>query len=194
MRGNSSRIRVLPSRSGFPGELVPPVNTASMEVLTMRPLPKLVQDPEPVVLLAALSTNPVEAAQAAVLPALAAPRVAGERPWREIPAVRKCRRRGGDRSRGIGRRRLPIFRAARALDGCSTITTQPAGARVFIGDEPEPVCQTPCDLQGCPTRQGYHECASSLPGYQEGTKEVRVPAHRREAALCAATTRFEAIS
>jgi len=64
-------------------DLVPPVDPTEMEMLA-RPLPKLVQDAEPVVLLAALSANPAEAAQSASLPVLPAPRVAGENPWREL--------------------------------------------------------------------------------------------------------------
>jgi hypothetical protein len=44
-----------------------------MKVLA-RPLPTLVQDVEPVVLLAALSANPAEAAQSVALPVLPAAR------------------------------------------------------------------------------------------------------------------------
>ena len=68
-------------------DLVPPVEAGSMEILA-RPLPTLVQDPEPVVLLAALSLNPADAAQASALPVLAAPRIAGENPWRELSQLR----------------------------------------------------------------------------------------------------------
>lgn len=64
-------------------DLVPPVDPTEMEMLA-RPLPRLVQDAEPVVLLAALSANPAEASQSASLPVLPAPRVAGDNPWREL--------------------------------------------------------------------------------------------------------------
>lgn len=150
-------------------DLVPPVDMTAMEMLA-RPIPKLVQDPEPVVLLAGLSANPADAAQSAVLPALAAPRVAGENPWRELLQLRSASPSAeagaierlvetGDVSHGARMRRL------------LHVTSQPAGARIFIGDEPASLCQSPCDIQAVP---GSYAVRASLPCYQEETEHIRI--------------------
>ena len=150
--------------------LVPAVDTASMEVLA-RPLPKLVQDPEPVVLLASLSANPVEAAQAAMLPVLPAPRVAGEMPWREVLQLRNVTGAAeATPAAGQPSQTVDISRGAKTRR-LLHVTSQPAGARVFIGDEPQPVCQTPCTLQ---VAAATYPVRASLPGYQDETRQIRV--------------------
>ena len=149
--------------------LIPSIDTSAMEILS-RPLPTLIQDPEPVVLLAALSANPADAAQAAVLPVLPAPRLTGENPWRELMQFTNPAPAGesaaaerppdtADLTRGGGvRRRLQV-------------STQPAGARIFIGYRADPVCQSPCTLQVGP---GNYSVRVSLPGYEEEAKQVRI--------------------
>ena len=150
-------------------DLVPPINTASMEVLA-RPIPKLAQDPEPVVLLAALSANPAEAAQSVVLPMLAAPRVSGENPWRELLQLRSATPSAD--SGAIER----LVETADVSHGARTrhllhVSSEPAGARIFVGDEPESLCKSPCDIQAA---VGSYAVRAGLPGYQEETEHIRI--------------------
>ncbi len=150
-------------------DLIPPIDKSRMEVLT-RPLPALVSDNEPVVLLAALSANPAEVPQTTALPVLAAPRLAGENPWRELsnlrsspvapeatPAPPERPRESVDFSNGA--------RTPRQL----RVTTQPTAARIFIDDSTEALCQSPCDIQTAP---GSHTVRLSLAGFQEESRTV----------------------
>jgi hypothetical protein len=160
-------------------EMLPPVDTSSMEVLA-RPLPGLVQDPEPILLLAALSANPADASLASTLPMLGAPRIAGESPWRELSQVwsnmasldsTKLQDRpvqSADISAGSRTRRL------------IQVTSEPAGARVFSGASSESICQTPCDVQAA---VGSHTLRVSLPGYEDEIKVVRVATTKTELAV-----------
>jgi len=160
-------------------ELLPPVDTSSMEILA-RPLPGLLQDPEPVLLLAALSANPSDAPLAGTLPALAAPRIAGESPWRELSQLRSTMAvldstklqdhpvQTADISAGARTRRL------------IQVTSEPAGARVFAGASSESICQTPCDVQAT---AGSHTLRVSLPGYEDEIKVVRVATTKAELAV-----------
>lgn len=68
-------------------DLLPRIDPSEMELLA-RPLPKLVSDAEPVVLLSALAANAADAPQSAALPDLPTPRIPGESPWREIDQLR----------------------------------------------------------------------------------------------------------
>ncbi len=120
-------------------DLIPTVNTSNMEVL-MRPLPKLVVDSEPVVLLAALSINPAEPTPATAAPQPAAPLS-----------------NSADVSAGA-----KIHRTIQ-------VTSQPAGARVFAGDGPEPLCETPCTLKAAARA---YSVRLSLAGYRDETSEV----------------------
>jgi hypothetical protein len=155
--GSSKPVRI--------ADLIPHVDTTAMEVLA-RPLPTLLQDPEPVVLLAALSANPAEAAQSAALPVLPASRLPGENPWRElsqfsdaVPAPAESQPETADLTHGGRTRRL------------LQVTTQPAGARIFIGDAPDSLCQSPCTLQVAP---GSYSVRVNLPGYDDEIKPVRI--------------------
>jgi hypothetical protein len=67
--------------------LLPRIDPSEMELLA-RPLPKLVSDAEPVVLLSAFAANAADPPQSAGLPDLPAPRIPGESPWREIGQLR----------------------------------------------------------------------------------------------------------
>jgi hypothetical protein len=51
------------------------------------------------------------------------------------------------------------------------VTTQPACARIFIGDTTDPACQSPCTVQVGP---GNYSVRVNLPGYEEETKPVRI--------------------
>jgi hypothetical protein len=72
-----------PADPVYISDLLPPIDQSEMELLA-RPLPKLVVDPEPVVLQSAWAANSADAAITSAMPTLAPPRIAGENPWREI--------------------------------------------------------------------------------------------------------------
>jgi PEGA domain-containing protein len=156
-------------------DLIPRVNTATMELLD-RPLPKLVRDSEPVTLLAALSANPADAAQAA-LPELPAPRNLGENPWRELMQLRSA---PSAQAASVPQER-PVSTAD--ISGSARmrrplqISSQPPGARIFVGDALESLCETPCTLQAAART---YTVRASLAGYQEERREVRVTAKGAE--------------
>jgi len=151
--------------------LIPAVNTSTMEMLA-RPLPKLVQDPEPVVLLAALSANPGDSAGAS-LPELPAPRIVGENPWREIAQLQ-----AGPPAEASS---APVERPMSTADISGgarihrsvQVTSEPEGAHIFIGETPEPVCETPCTVQAA---AGTYSVRVSLEGYRDEIREIRVTA------------------
>jgi len=152
-------------------DLVPAVDARAMEILT-RPIPKLMQDPEPFALLAALSANPAEVGQSAVIPTLPAPRVPGEHPWRELSELRILINAGDP----ANRQERPI-QTADLSAGARTrrllhVTSVPAGARIFAGNSSESICQTPCDVQTSVV--GSHSFRLNLSGYEEETKSVRI--------------------
>jgi tetratricopeptide (TPR) repeat protein len=155
-------------------DLIPPVDTSSMEVLA-RPLPALVADQEAVVLLGALSANPSDAGQASTLPAPAAPRIAGENPWRELLQLWSAI--NSDSARPQERPVQTADISAGAHTRLIQVTSEPAGARVFAGTSPDSICLTPCDIQAAP---GAHTLRLSLPGYEEEVKMVRVNAVKAE--------------
>lgn len=160
-------------------ELIPSMDVRTMEILA-RPLPALVTDPEPVLLLAALSANPADAALAGAMPALPAPRIAGLNPWRELSQL------GGATLPAAAA--LPQNRPVQTADispGARThrliqVTSEPAGAGVFSSSSPDTVCQTPCDIQA---GLGSHTLRVSLPGYEDEIKVVRVAAAKAELAV-----------
>jgi len=157
-------------------DLVPPVDAGSMEILA-RPLPTLVQDPEPVLLLAALSMNPADAAQANALPVLSAPRIAGENPWRELSQLR-----GAMASADATKPQDHPVQTADISAGARThhllqVTSEPPGARVFASTGSESICQTPCDIQ---TALGSHTLRVNLLGYEDEIKVVHITAAKAE--------------
>jgi len=160
-------------------DLVPPVNAGSMEILA-RPLPTLAQDAEPVVLLAALSMNPADAAQASALPVLAAPRIAGENPWREL-----LQWRGTAAPADATKPQDRPAQTANISPGARThhavqVTSEPPGARVFASTSSDSICQTPCEIQAA---LGSHTLRVNLPGYEDEIKVVHVTAAKGELAL-----------
>jgi hypothetical protein len=150
-------------------DLIPPVNTTTMELL-VRPLPKMLQDPEPVVTLAALSANSGEPADGS-LPELPAPKIASENPWREISQLSS--NRVAEPSPAPQERPMAeadVANGAR-IHRSLLVTSQPAGARIFMGDATDPVCETPCTVQAA---VGSYSVRVSLVGYREETREIRV--------------------
>jgi tetratricopeptide (TPR) repeat protein len=152
-------------------DLIPHVDTTAMEILA-RPLPALVQDPEPVVLLAALSANPADAAQAAALPVLPAPRLAGENPWRELLQFMSATPAGESAAAERLQDTVDLTRGGR-VRRLLQVTTQPSGALIFIGDTPDPACQSPCTAEVGP---GSYSVRANLPGYEDETRQVRIAA------------------
>jgi tetratricopeptide (TPR) repeat protein len=175
-------------------DMIPAVDTANMEMLA-RPLPKLVTDPAPVVLLADLAATkncgtglpacPVageadrpgglshsdQAMQAPPEPA--APRIAGDNPWREVQQLLAS-----------APSQAPVAAAERAMSTAEIagtakvhrsleVTSAPAGARIFVGDSLEPACETPCRLQAA---IASYTLRISLAGYRDETRDVRVTA------------------
>jgi len=156
--------------------LVPQVNTTSMDVLA-RPLPPLVQDAEPVLLLAALSANPADAAPAGSLPVLGAPRIAGLNPWREITQLRGAVPAGdGTKAPDRAVQTADISGSAR-IHRLVQVTSEPAGARVFASTSADAICLTPCDVQTAP---GSQTLRVNLPGYEDAIKIVHVTAAKNE--------------
>ena len=156
--------------------LIPPVDTTNMELLA-RPLPKLVPDPEPVVLLAALSAVPGEPAAAAALPEMPPPSIAGENPWRE--AQQLLARRATETPAAVAERPMSTgdISGSAKVHHPLQVTSRPAGARISIGDHPEPVCETPCTIEAAP---GSYFVRVTLAGYREMVRETRVTAKGAE--------------
>ncbi len=157
-------------------DVIPPVDVAAMEVLA-RPLPKLVNDTEPVVLLSALSANPAEAAAAATLPDLPAPKIGTENPCRDIaqvPAGTTVAPVAPAAERPMSTGDIsPAARVHRSIQ----LTSRPAGARIFNGDASEPACETPCTIQASP---GTYSLQLYLAGYAPEKREVEVAARNLE--------------
>jgi tetratricopeptide (TPR) repeat protein len=145
--------------------LIPPVDRKPLE-LYARPLPKLVDDPEPVVLLASLAVEP-SAADGRTLPPLAAPLIAGESPWRELAALSlKSAAPSAPRSLQIvdlAGNSVP----ARLLQ----VSSEPAGARIFISGAPDPTCEAPCNIR---LAAGEYIVRLSLPGFEDVEQTVQV--------------------
>lgn len=147
--------------------LIPPIDTASLAIY-QQPLPKLVNDPEPVRLLASFvegapETNPP-------LPALPSPSMAGDHPWSEIQSLT---------APGSAQAAATTARPAETADLASgarvhrsiQVTTEPAGAQVFVGAGSNPACATPCTLQ---VGDGTHSVRLSLAGYEDEHQNVVV--------------------
>lgn len=156
-------------------DLVPKVDAGPLEIYA-RPLPKLVDDPEPVMLLASLSADVSAASQSPQLPALGAPAIAGDRPWSELApllqhsttdaGVKPARAtQAADLTQGPRNRRVLLM------------TSEPAGARIFAGDRPEAICEAPCSIQ---IADGTHPFRLSLAGYQDQTQTVKITGADRE--------------
>jgi hypothetical protein len=57
------------------------------------------------------------------------------------------------------------------------VTSDPAGAKVFSGELPDPVCETPCSLQ---VAEGKHVVRVRLPGYEEQQQTIQTAGADRE--------------
>jgi len=151
--------------------MIPPIDPKPLEIY-MRPLPKLQEDNEPVVVLAAMA---VDAPANVPLPALPNPSVAGDNPWREVTAAQP-------------KPAAESPRAVQAVDlsnGSSEprmlqVTSEPAGARVFLGTSPDPACQTPCNIR---LVAGEYPLRLSLDGYREVQQNIDVHTDLQDVAV-----------
>jgi tetratricopeptide (TPR) repeat protein len=150
-------------------DLLPRVDTASFEVLS-RPLPRMVSDSEPVVLLAALDANRAEGAPPIPLPQLPAPRIAGDHPWAELRAPKMPAAVPVKAEPQRQTAEIPGNARSRRL---LSVTTEPTGASIFF--EAEPVCVSPCDIQA-PT--GPHELRVALEGFEDCVTSVTIAGPR----------------
>ncbi len=144
--------------------MIPPVDRKPFEIYT-RPLPKLVEDAEPVVLLASFAADRSADQAPAMLPALPAPVIIGDHPWREI---RSFSGMPAAAPRAVQNVDLAANAASR---GILSITTEPVGARVFIGEAAEPTCETPCKAQ---LAEGTYAIRFSKVGFQDELRSVEM--------------------
>ena len=154
-------------------DLIPPVDRAAFEIYG-RPLPKLVADREPVVLLASLAADSGAAPAAAAMPPLAAPAIAGERPWSELQAIAPGASPAPQQARPLQAADLGHNARIRRV---ILVTSEPAGAKVFSGDLPDPVCETPCSVQ---VAEGRHALRVSLAGYEDQQQTIQTAGADRE--------------
>ncbi|MFN7997601.1 MAG: PEGA domain-containing protein [Bryobacteraceae bacterium] len=163
-----------PSQPVRIADLIPPVDRSALQIYG-RPLPKLLDDPEPVVLLASLAVGPAPPSNV-LMPALPQPAVAGERPWAELAALAVP----SALDPGTASSHPPA--TADLASGSRThrvvaVTSDPPGARVFAGEGTYPVCETPCNLQ---VADGTHVLRVTLAGYQDETQKVAVKGTDRD--------------
>jgi hypothetical protein len=152
-----------------------------MELLS-RPMPKLIEDNEPVLLLTNLAADRPDGAPAQPLPIPGPPRVAGEDPWRELQMLetRPVLTAALERPRGtaeVGKARTKYS---------LRVETQPAGASLYVNDELEPACMSPCDIQVPP---GSYSIRAKLAGYDDELTDVKVGRAAAEVALTLTQTR-----
>jgi hypothetical protein len=145
--------------------LIPPVDRKPLEIYT-RPLPKLIDDPGPIVLLAMLAADaPVKDAP---LPPLPPPSIPGESPWQELSSIKL---RAAAPAASPARPPQVVDRAADAASAHMVqIISQPPGARVFVSS-PEPLCEAPCSLR---LAEGGYSIRMALPGYQESEQTIQL--------------------
>ncbi len=151
--------------------MIPAIDQRPLDIYE-RPLPKLLEDNEPVVVLAAMA---VDAPASIPLPALPNPSVAGENPWREVMAAQP-------------RPAAESPRAAQSVDLSSgssegrmlQVTSEPAGARVFLGASSDPACQTPCNLR---LAAGEYSLRLSLDGYREAQQNIEIRTDLQDVAV-----------
>lgn len=157
-------------------DLIPVIDRAPLEIYS-RPLPRLVDDVEPVVLLASLAAEESAAPPSGQLPPLGSPAVAGERPWSELKALlarSASAERGPQAARPL--QTVDISGGARTRHTV-TIASEPAGAQVYLAANANPLCETPCSVQ---VASGTYSLRTALTGYQEDQQTVQTAAADRE--------------
>ncbi len=152
------------------GAMIPAIDRAPLEIYR-RPLPKLVEDTTPVALLASFA---LDAPASVPLPPLAASSFSGESPWREATSA--------GRAETIPARAVQTadLSAGAAEPGTLQITSDPAGARVFVGAASDPACETPCNLK---LAAGDYSLRLTLAGHREVQQNVQVKAEMQDLAI-----------
>jgi tetratricopeptide (TPR) repeat protein len=158
-------------------DLIPPVDRASLNTYGQA-LPKLADDPEPVVLLASLATGPT-AVPNAPMPPLSQPAITGDHPWAEVKASSVSASQGSATNADRPVSTADLASGAR-IHRVVLLTSEPAGAHVFAGEGTYPVCVTPCNLQ---VADGTHSLRVSLAGYEEQRQKVVVKGADRRVAI-----------
>jgi hypothetical protein len=157
-------------------DMIPGIDTSTMELLA-RPLPKLVQDAEPVLLLAALSVAAGDPAATTPMPELSPLRMTGEHPWREAQRLLPVRPVEAPSTQAERPLSTADISAGAKIHRALQVTSIPAGARIFVGETAEPACETPCTIQAA---IGTYSVRASLAGYRDELREVRVAAKGAE--------------
>ena len=156
-------------------DLIPMIDRADFEIYG-RPLPRLVDDTQPVVLLASLSAEPNSTPTNIPLPPLPPPSIAGDRPWSELKT-----QFGRPAAITENKPERPLQAANLAGNArvrhVILVTTEPAGAKVFTADSPDAICETPCSVQ---VGEGKYPLLVSLPGYQSEQQTVLTAGADRE--------------
>jgi hypothetical protein len=153
--------------------LLPSIDRAGLEIYG-RPLPRLADDREAVVLLASLSTEPVATSPGAGIPSLGAPVVAGDRPWIELQSAAAGSITSPAMTRPLQAADLGHNARIRRV---ILVSTDPPGAKVFSADLPDPLCETPCSLQ---VAEGRQSLRVSLAGYEDQRQTIQTAGADRE--------------
>jgi hypothetical protein len=152
--------------------LLPQIDKQRMAIL-VRPLPRLIEDKDPVALLESFAADAPAGAQP-MLPAIPASRFTVEGFWRELNEQ-------GRATSATPEAKEPALSSAVLAQSPGTrvlaISSTPAGARVFVGAALESPCQTPCELRAA---AGTYAIRAALPGYEEEIQAVRLISRRGE--------------
>ncbi len=151
--------------------MIPAIDRRPLE-LYGRPLPKLLEDNEPVAVLAAMA---VDAPPNVPLPALPNPVAGGDNPWREVTAAQS--RPAAESPRAV----QSVDMSGNSSEGRTLqVTSEPTGARVFVGTSSDPVCQTPCNIR---LAAGEYPLRLSLDGYREAQQNIEIRADLQDVAV-----------
>lgn len=154
-------------------DLIPVVDRAAFEIYG-RPLPRLVADRDPVVLIASLAADSGSTPTTTGMPPLTAPAIAGERPWSELQAVAPAAGPAPQQARPLQAADLGHNARIRRV---ILVTTEPAGAKVFSSGLPDAICETPCSVQ---VAEGKHALRVSLAGYEDQEQTIQTAGADRE--------------
>jgi len=164
--GSPDPVRIRP--------MLPAIDTTRAQIL-LRHLPRLVEDPGPVSLLESFSAN-ATAGTALPLPPLSPSRFSAENYWSELAEAAR------NKTVTTSVSEAPVLSTVDAMSGPGAarslrITTEPAGARVFLDEQETPLCQTPCELRAA---AGAHTVRLTMAKYDEITRSVRLTTQKTE--------------
>jgi hypothetical protein len=160
-------------------DLVPVMDKARMEILA-RPLPRMVVDSTPVVLLESLAAERAPGTLPPALPAASPARLSGDRPWSEIQQLVAASRAAMAATTAPESTRHSATVGSGRVKRTLAIETAPPGAALYFDDAAEPVCLSPCDVQISP---GTYNIKATAEGYEPQVSEVRVASAHSEVNL-----------